>query len=159
MSASSMTSIDISMEFGLCKVSQYQWRSGYYISRQYTSRNLTFSHDSLRLSILHLDELEVSAWMIFKPPISVYARWYLFGCQATTGHGPEVFTLWTYSPVSTCAISNPAPSSLPPTMYMPSKLKLMLLTGPTMSIKVRWHWYHFVSLVKLLELLTYGSWS
>lgn len=67
------------------------------------------------------------------------------------GHGPAVLIEWTYSPVSVCAISKPDPSSLPPTMKLPSKLKLMLLTGPVISIKVRWQIQSVVSQRAMIE--------
>ena len=89
--------------------------------------------------------------MILSVPRSAYAKQYRVGCQATIGHGPAVFTVWTYSPVSACAISSPDPSSLPPTMKLPSKLKLMLLTGPVISIKVRWQIQSVVSHMAMIE--------
>lgn len=88
---------------------------------------------------------------ILRQPRSVKASQYLLGCQATTGHAPAVFTLCTYSPVSVWAISSPGPSSLPPTIKLPSKLKLMLRTGPVISISVRWQIQSVVSHSAMIE--------
>lgn len=46
---------------------------------------------------------------------------------------------------NTLTISSPFPSSLPPTTYEPSKLKLKLRTAPTMALKLRRHTHSDVS--------------